>query len=86
MISRKLYQTVEDSALELLRHIEKQSAGGKQIDMLKYVSTLRNLILRSTVIFQVNFKLFQLNNFLEKIQVLPRVHTRRHWSNCNGSN
>ncbi|CAA88610.1 Putative cytochrome P450 CYP13A1 [Caenorhabditis elegans] len=33
---RKLYQTVEDSALELLRHIEKQSAGGKQIDMLKF--------------------------------------------------
>ncbi|CAI2327053.1 unnamed protein product [Caenorhabditis sp. 36 PRJEB53466] len=33
---RKLKPTVEDCALELLRHIEKRTAGGEQIDMLRF--------------------------------------------------
>lgn len=33
---KKMKRTVEDSALELLRHIEKQTAGGEQIDMLRF--------------------------------------------------
>ncbi|CAI2326799.1 unnamed protein product [Caenorhabditis sp. 36 PRJEB53466] len=33
---RKLKDTVEDCAIELLRHIEEQTAGGQQIDMLTF--------------------------------------------------
>lgn len=33
---RKIFQTVEDSALELLRHIEQRTSGGEQIDMLQF--------------------------------------------------
>ncbi|CAB04112.1 Cytochrome P450 [Caenorhabditis elegans] len=33
---RKIQVTVEDSALELLRHIEQHTAGGKAIDVLEY--------------------------------------------------
>ncbi|CAI2326787.1 unnamed protein product [Caenorhabditis sp. 36 PRJEB53466] len=33
---RKLKSTVEESAVELLRHIEEQTAGGQQIDMLEF--------------------------------------------------
>ncbi|CAI2326629.1 unnamed protein product [Caenorhabditis sp. 36 PRJEB53466] len=33
---RKLKDTVEDCAIELLRHIEEQTAGGQQIDMLEF--------------------------------------------------
>ncbi|EFP13156.1 CRE-CYP-13A2 protein [Caenorhabditis remanei] len=33
---RRMMGTVEDSALELLRHIEEKTAGGKPIDMLKF--------------------------------------------------
>ncbi|CAL2031258.1 unnamed protein product [Caenorhabditis brenneri] len=33
---RKLMDTVEDSAMELLRHIEERTSGGEQIDMLEF--------------------------------------------------
>ncbi|CAI2358287.1 unnamed protein product [Caenorhabditis sp. 36 PRJEB53466] len=33
---RKINETVEDCAMELLRHIEEQTAGGQQIDMLEF--------------------------------------------------
>ncbi|CAP22232.1 Protein CBR-CYP-13A12 [Caenorhabditis briggsae] len=56
---RKLKTTVEDCALELLRHIETQTAGGKPIDLLTFYQEFTLDVIGRIAMGQTDSQMFQ---------------------------
>uniref|UniRef100_A0A1I7UFL6 Cytochrome P450 n=1 Tax=Caenorhabditis tropicalis TaxID=1561998 RepID=A0A1I7UFL6_9PELO len=73
---RKINLTVEDSALELLRHIEEQTAGGKQIDMLKFYQEFTMDVIGRIAMGQTDSQMFKnpLINYVKAIFSDNRKH------------
>ncbi|CAL2031046.1 unnamed protein product [Caenorhabditis brenneri] len=73
---RRINLTVEDSAVELLRHIEEKTAGGKEIDMLQFYQEFTMDVIGRIAMGQVDSQMFKnpLINYVKAIFGDNRKH------------
>lgn len=66
---RKIFSTVEESVAEMMRHLEKGTAGGKTIDILEYYQEFTMDIIGKIAMGQSGSMMFE-NPWLDKIRAV----------------